>query len=297
MYHIIVNSKRVRGKRAAYIDTVKAVFERAGKQICFHFTEYAGHAKAIAEELTREEKKISIIAMGGDGTLHEVLNGLRDPSLCRLGVIPIGSGNDFAAAVGIPENNIKYAAQIIAFRSPTFIDYIDISGGLRSINVLGCGGMDVDILNRAYSAHRNGKSKYIYGFFSSLFRYKPVVFGIRTDDGEMQTHKGLVACLGNGRQIGNGIKLFPAAKVDDGYMDVLIIEYSSTLKTFAAFLKLFLGKVDSVKAKKIARCKKAEIFPEGKICLQAEGELYDAEGGIFAQIVSGKLKFYLPHAD
>lgn len=301
MYHIIVNSKRARGKKAEAVEIVKNVFDRAGKQYTFHFTEYSGHAEKIAAELTASGEKVRIIAMGGDGTLHEVLRGIKDPSLCRLGVIPVGSGNDFAASIGLSENNIKFAAQVIAFRSPTFIDYIELSNGLRSINAVGC-GMDVDVLKRAYSARKSGKGKYIYGFLKSLFKYKARKFSVETDGGERKHYNGLIACLGNGKQIGGGIKLFPQARVDDGYMDLLIVDYLSVFKTFIAFARLMFGKLNSIKEVTAVRCKKAVIYPESDekcFTVQAEGELYDIENceSITANIVSGKLRFYLPHSE
>lgn len=299
MYHIIVNSTRLKGKNADSIDIVKSVFDRAGKQYEFHYTEHAGHAKEIAAELTASGEKTQLVAMGGDGTLHEVLNGIKNPAMCRLGVIPIGTGNDFSAAAGIPEDNIKYAAQIIAFRAPVFIDYISLSTGLRSLNAVGC-GMDVDVLKRTYASNRTGKSKYYYGFIKSVFKYRARSFSVEIDGGKRRHYNGLIACLGNGRQIGGGIKLFPRAKIDDGKLDFMIVDYLSVFKTIIAFAKLAFGKLNTIKEVTQSRCKKAVIYPESKqFTIQAEGELYDYENleSITAEIVSGKLRFYLPAHD
>ena len=299
MYHIIVNTTRIKGKNANDIEIVKSVFDRAGKQYTIHPTKYAGHAAKIAAELTAGGEKVRLIAMGGDGTLHEVLNGVKYPERCKLGVIPVGSGNDFAAAVGIPENNPKYAAQIIAFCSPMFIDYIELTHGLRSINAVGC-GMDVDVLKRTYAGNHKGKRKYFYGFLKSVFTYKAKKFAVEVDGGERKNYNGLIACLGNGRQIGGGIKLFPQAEVDDGYMDFLIVDYLSLFKTIVAFAKLVLGKLDGIKEVTKVRCKQAVIYPESdSMTIQAEGELYDLEKceSISAKIVQNKLRFYLPHRD
>ena len=301
MYHIIVNSLRVKGRDDENIKTVASVLDRAGKKYKFFFTEYAGHAAEIARELTSGGEKVRLIAMGGDGTLHEILNGAADPSKCKLGVIPIGSGNDFATAVGIPENNVKYAAQIIAFRAPAFIDYIRLSTGLRSINAVGC-GMDVDVIIHASAYKNKDKSKYIRGFFKSVFRYKARSFSVEVDGGEKKRYNGLIACLGNGRQIGRGIKLFPGAKPDDGYMDLIIVDYLSKFKSFVAFVKMFFGKLASIKEVTCVRCKRAVVYPETdepSFKIQAEGELYDVDTreSLSAEIVSGKLRFYMPHSD
>lgn len=299
MYHIIVNSLRVSDENDKRIAEVKSVFDRAGKQYTFFFTDHAGHAREIAAELTAGGEKTRIIAMGGDGTLHEILNGIKDPAKCKLGVIPVGSGNDFAAAVGIPENNVRYAAQIIAFRAPEFIDYIQLDPGPRSLNVVGC-GMDVDVLRYAYAAKRNGKGKYIYGFFKSFLKYRARSFDVETDGGEKKNYNVLLACLGSGRQIGGGIKLFPRAKVDDKALDFLIVDYLSPLKTFIAFAKIFFGRLSSVKEVTAGKCRKMVIYPHAdKFTIQAEGELYDYEHceKISAEIVSGSLRFYIPHED
>lgn len=298
MYHIIINSNRIKGRAARKLDEVKNVFDRAGKSYCLHFTKYAGHAREIAAELTRKDEKVSLVAMGGDGTLHEVLNGIRDISLCELGVIPAGSGNDFAAAAGIP-NDAKYAAQIIAFKAPSAIDYIEFSNGLRSINATGC-GMDADIIRNVMKSERLGKSKYILGFLKSVFTYKPRPLALIDEDGVTREYNALLACLGNGRQIGAGIKLFPSAQIDDGSMEVMIVGYKSVFNAFISFAKLFFGKLESVRGVTKIRCKKATFIPRSeKITVQAEGELYELEGGypLSAELACGKLLFYLPHND
>ena len=252
MYHIIVNSARVK-KDDNNIKTVKSVLDRAGKQYEFYFTQYAGHATELAERLTESGEKTRIIAMGGDGTLHEVLNG---------------------------------------------IDYIQLSTGTRSINALGC-GLDVEILKRAYSTGKRGKFRYITGFFKSVFSYRPHTFEVQTDGGKTRRFNGLLACLGNGRQIGGGIKLFPRSRVDDGFMDFLIVDYISPAKSFLAFAKIFFGKLDSVKETTKLRCKSATFLSDEDMTIQAEGELYEVKRGqrISAELVSGKLKFYLPHTE
>lgn len=298
MYHIIINSNRIKGRAARKLDEVKNVFDRAGKSYCLHFTRYAGHARDIAAKLTQTNEKVTLIAMGGDGTLHEVLNGIRDISLCELGIIPAGSGNDFAAAIGIPKD-ARYAAQIIAFKAPSAIDYIELSSGLRSINAIGC-GMDAEIIRNVMKSDKLGKSKYILGFFKSVFTYKAKPFTLICEDGSARGYNGLIACAGNGRQIGAGIKLFPSAEVDDGVMEVMIVEYKSPLKSFMTFAKLFFGKLEKVRGVTKIRCRKATLVPHTeKIIVQAEGELYETQGGypLTAELICGKLSFYLPHND
>ncbi|MGN0814577.1 MAG: diacylglycerol/lipid kinase family protein [Candidatus Coproplasma sp.] len=298
MYHIIVNARNLKAKDAKSIQTVKSVFERAGKKYKMYFTEYAGHAKELAAGITKDGKAHTVIAMGGDGTLHEVLNGVKYPDKCRLGLIPFGSGNDFAACVDIPCNNVKHAAEIIAFKAPSCIDYIQTSTNLRSINSFGF-GIDVDVLERAYAGKIQGRTKYFRALIKSLIKYKSRKFTIEVD-GERSEHFGLIVCLGNGKQFGGGIKLFPQAKIDDGYMDLVVVDYLSRMQTLIAFIYLALGKLDKIKQLTTIKCKSAAICPEeAQYTVQAEGELYRYENveRVDAHLVSGELKFYLPKND
>lgn len=298
MYHVIVNARNLKAKDAKAIQAVKSVFDRAGKQYKTYFTEYPGHAKEIAQNITRDGKCHTIIAMGGDGTLHEVLNGVKNVEKCRLGLIPFGSGNDFAVSAGIPYNDPKRAAEIIAFKAPSHIDYIQTSTGLRSINAVGT-GIDVDVLERTYSGKGQGKGKYYRSLIKSLIHYKSQKFTIEVD-GEKSEHFGLIVCLGNGRQIGGGIKLFPQAKIDDGYMDLVVVDYLSRFQTLIALINLSLGRLEKIKQLKSIKCKSASICPENEnYTIQAEGELYEYKGvpRIDAHIECGKLQFYLPKND
>ncbi len=295
MYHVIINANDDEVKVEENIKIIQNVFETAGKELKIHKTEYAGHAKKIAEGLTADGKFTHLVAVGGDGTLHEVLNGIRDTENCTLGLIPVGTGNDFAATAGIPLD-VRNAAEIIVFRAPSCIDYIELSNGLRSINAVGT-GIDVDVLKRAYSDKNAGKGKYYSAFLKSLKYYKSTSFIASWDGGEEREYKGLIACLGNGKQIGGGIKLFPEAKIDDGYMDLLVVDYLSKFRTLIAFIKLSTGNVNRVKEVTHVRCKSARFTPvDGDPTIQIEGELYD-NVSIDAHIVSGKLKFYLPEND
>jgi YegS/Rv2252/BmrU family lipid kinase len=285
---------KLQGKNDARLSTVKAVFDRASKEFTFHFTDHRGHAREIAEELTSSGEQTTIIAMGGDGTLHEILNGITYVEKCTLGIIPIGDLNDFAFAANVP-NDVKHAAEIIAFKAPSYVDYIQLSSGLKSINAVGS-GIDVDVLNRAYSSDRIGKKKYFYSCLASLMKFKSRSFTVKYNDKE-EKHNGLLACIGNGSQIGGGIKLFPDAKIDDGYFDLVIVDYLSRFKSLVAFFKLFKGKIDGIKQITRVKCKEATFISHDKeYTIQAEGELYD-NMPLKAEIVSNKLKFYVNRND
>ena len=292
MYHLIINASK---QTAEKLEIIKKVFENAGKQITVHETLRRGHATEIARELTSGGENVNLVAVGGDGTLHEVLSGIADVSKCTLGLIPFGSGNDFAQTAHIPLD-VKEAAQIIAHYSPTKIDFIELANGLRSINAVGM-GIDVDVLKRAYNGKKTGKNKYFSAFIKSLMHYKAGAYKV-VYDGKEEEHRGIICCLGNGRQIGGGILLFPEADIKDGYIDLVMVDCLTKFRTLIAFAKLNAGKVNKVKEVTHVLCKQVKVTPLGDTSstIQAEGELYD-DVALDAHIVEGQLSFYLPNND
>ena len=290
MHYIIANELHLKGKNINKLNTAKSVFERAGIEHEVLLTTHKGHAIEYAKEITSSEGNNTIIAMGGDGTLHEILNGFENFENNTLGLIPFGTGNDFAAVAGIPLD-VKKAAENIAFRAPSNIDYIQLSSGLRSLNIVGM-GIGVEVLERTYAGKHHGKSKYFRSLIASLFKYKSCNFTVEYD-GKNERHFGLIAALGNGSMFGGGIKICPEAKIDDGYLNLIIVDYISRIKLISALFKLMRGKVNKIKEATVARVKKAKFIMDSQnFTIQAEGELYK-NMPIDAEIVAGKLKFYL----
>lgn len=291
MYYIIANETHLEGKGIQRLEAVKRVFDVAGKEYEVLLTHKEGDAKRHAERITSLNEESTIIAMGGDGTLHDILNGIKNFEKCSLGLIPFGTGNDFAATAKIP-TDVKAAAEIIAFKAPKYIDFIELSSGLRSINSIGM-GLDVDILKRVYSRHMRGHTKYARALIPCLAHFKSCNFTLKYD-GKEEKHFGLISAVGNGKQLGGGIKLFPHAEIDDGYLDLLIVDYISKPKMIGAFIKLMLGKIDKIKNVTFVKTKAVTFVHEDEnYTLQAEGELYD-NVPLDAHIVENKLKFYLP---
>ena len=295
MFHLIINATKQTEQTKQKLDAITQVFKNAGKQFFVHETLYPGHATEIVKELTSGGEYADLVAVGGDGTLHEVLNGIEDLDNCALGLIPLGSGNDFAETAHVPLD-AEAAAQLIAQGTPAKIDFIQLANGLRSINAVGM-GIDVDVLKRTYSGTKTGKNKYFSAFIKSLMHYKAGAYKV-VYDGKEEEHKGIICCLGNGRQIGGGILLFPEADIADGYINLVMVDCLTKFRTLIAFAKLNAGKVNKVKEVTHVLCKQVKVTPLGDTSstIQAEGELYE-NVELDAHIVEGKLSFYLPKND
>lgn len=286
MYCIIVNPNAGKGKGRKNLKTALKLFSERGAEYSVFETTRAGEAKEFSERLTASGEK-EIIVVGGDGTLHEVLNGISDPSSCRLGLIPSGTGNDFAAAAGLPSNAVR-AAEIILNGETKETDFLCV-GGVRCMNVGGL-GMDVDVLVRCKKGRFvKGKIKYLLSLLQSLFTFKG--YEIEIESGERrETHKALIAVACNGTQIGGGIRICPASVIDDGKIDVMAVECMGKAQIVKAFLYLMKGKVLDYPAAEHFLCERVKIVPSLPCTVQLDGELYD--GLEFDARIERGLKMY-----
>ena len=271
MYHIIANPTAGDRKVRRNIKRLMRVFTDEHVDFTMHETRYRGAARDIAAELTKEDG-VKIVVVGGDGTVHEVLNGIRDPQKCYLGIIPLGTGNDFAATAGIP-TNAKKAAKIILQNEPKETDYLEV-GGVRCMNVGGL-GIDVDVLVRCNKGKRRGKLKYLQSLIVSFFKFKGYNLTVECA-GEKFEMKSLIVAACNGRMFGGGLKICPIAELNDGKLDVMAVEcFKSKWSILKAFMMLMQGKIMKYKYKRHFLCDSVKIETEEPCVVQLDGELYE----------------------
>ncbi len=173
MYNIILNPMSGEGKKKKLHKRALARFSERGADFRVFETEKAGQASLLAHELSQEEGDIVVI--GGDGTLHEALNGMSDFEHHALGLIPAGTGNDFAAAAKIPLEPEK-AVDLILDTQPKLTEFMQMPKGVRGINLVGT-GIDVEILKRCRSCAENSSTSSLSSFpcaSSKTIASKPV---------------------------------------------------------------------------------------------------------------------------
>ena len=288
MYHIIANPKAGDRKVARLLKHTLRLLEQAGVEYTLHETHYKAHGTEIAAELTKEDG-VNVIALGGDGTVHDVLNGIRDVEKCNFGIIPLGTGNDFAASAKIPYN-VKDAVNVILKGNTKPTDFIEI-GGKRCMNVGGV-GIDVDVLVRCNKGKRRGRLKYIKSLIVSFFKFNGYDLTIECE-GETFSQKTLMVAACNGKQFGGGIVVCPVAKLDDDKMDVMIVDcFESKWKILNAFLLLVRGKIMVYPHKKHFHTDRVKITSEKPFVVQLDGELY--EGLEFDAKICHGLNMYRP---
>ncbi|HEY8389863.1 MAG TPA: diacylglycerol kinase family protein [Clostridia bacterium] len=220
MYHIIINSSSKKGKRAVK-DITKELTKR-GVEFEFHFTQYAKHAKVLAAEVSQAGAK-NIIGVGGDGTFHEIINGIQNLSEVNLGFIPLGSGNDFAACAKLKKGNVKKALNDILTGNIKKIDYIQFEDGLRCLNIAGT-GLDVEVLKNTLAMRRlKGKPMYLWGLIRALKNFNPYKINVEID-GQTKSYECIMVGVANGMYFGGGMNLSPLSNISDGKLNVVIIK-------------------------------------------------------------------------
>ena len=287
-YHIISNpaagKKKTKTKNA--LELVENVFIKHGANFQTHLSQGEKDATRIVRGLT-EAGETEIIAHGGDGTLHEVLNGIVDPALCNLGLIPSGTGNDFAEKIGLPLDPVQ-AAELILNSEAKPTDYLDV-GGVRCMNVAGI-GMDVDVLERCKRGKMKGKIKYLLSLIQSLFAFKGIKVHIESE-GRVEERDVLIAAACNGSQFGGGIQICPVADVSDGKLNAVIVDcIGGKIKIIKAFLELMKGRILQYPRANHFVCEKLKFTPASPCTVQLDGELY--KNLDFTVQVRGGLKFY-----
>jgi YegS/Rv2252/BmrU family lipid kinase len=240
-------------------------------------TVYPTHAAELAQQAAEDGYEL-VIAAGGDGTIHEVINGLMQVPIERrpqLGVVPMGSGNDFAHAVGM-EIRPEYALRQIFSGEPKWIDVgvWEDDHGRREYysNVLGI-GFDAKALIRTHKiTYLHGKMMYTMAALQTiLMDHEAPNMRITTDQEDWEQNM-LMLVVSNGEREGGSYRVTPEARLDDGYLDYAGIGPVSRfmlLRLLPEVMKGTHGRFSEVRTGKLQRM---EIISDRPLMIHNDGE-------------------------
>jgi len=291
MYHIIYNPNSGMRKTKKAAEAVRRILEENGHEAVFHPTEYVGHCTEIVREINSAPETARVLIIGGDGTFSEALNGVVDFETITFGLIPCGTGNDFAKKLGLPKSPKKAIRRILAAEEKR-IDYIDLDGK-RCLNVCGL-GMDVDVLVKyASMKHFRGKIKYYLSLFYVLTHFKPHRVRYRIGDVEGEQDVFMVGAC-NGTYIGGGMALAPDSDVADGILDLVVIDNIPKPMIPIRLVPFLLGRMNKQPCTHIYQGTEAEIeiLHEEPGRVQVDGEVMESPK-LTCKIVKQKLKMLL----
>jgi diacylglycerol kinase (ATP) len=252
------------GRRAAL---AHAVLGAAGVDADVRLTEYPGHARTLAAEVVAQGTDL-VCAWGGDGTVNEV-GGVLAFSDVALGIVPAGSGNGLARGLGIPRN--PGAALRHALHVPTRrIDVGEIAGRVF-LNVAGV-GFDAHIAAEFSRAHgQRGFRRYLRIVSRELFAYNPRACRVSIET-SVTEHRAFLLTVANGPQWGNGAIVAPGARLDDGLLDLVIVESPSRLQLIGSVPRLFRGTLDRSRAVTVRQVTEARISGDLPLLFHFDGE-------------------------
>lgn len=217
------------------------------------YTERAGHAIEIAAAKARENF-FAVVAIGGDGTINEIARSLVHTSTA-LGIIPCGSGNGLARHLQIPMD-VRKAVEIINGGNIDVIDYGKINDQPFFCT---CGvGFDAFVSLKFAQAGKRGPLTYIEKTLVESLKYKPETYELEIDGSPSRYKAFLIAC-GNASQYGNNAYITPQASMDDGLLDVTIIEPFTMFEAPSMAFQLFNKTIDQNSHIKTFQCRKLHI--------------------------------------
>ena len=249
------------------------------------FTEHKYHATELTVSAIAEGYR-HIIVVGGDGTLHEVVNGLFiqkyvDPAEVTVAVISVGTGNDWIRMYGLPK---QYSAVIRAIKEGyTFLQDVAAVEYEESrynqtrymANVAGV-GFDAAVIKRGMTMRERGAkgaSLYIRALISTFFRYKPTGVKIWIDDRLMYNNLLFSLAIGVGKYNGGGIQQLPIAVADDGLLDITLIRPIHWWHILFRLRRFFNGEIYSIGHVQHYQGSKIRIESSPEIKLEIDGEL------------------------
>ncbi|MCF7803409.1 MAG: diacylglycerol kinase family lipid kinase [Candidatus Marinimicrobia bacterium] len=285
-YKIIANPAAGHGKTLRHLDEVQHYLIDAGLDYTLEFTHTPLEAADIAHKTTHEDYDV-VVAFGGDGTINEVLNGLVGED-CHLGIIPCGTGNDFARSAGIP-NDIGAAIEILKGHSVQSID-IGKVGGRFFINSVGV-GFDALVNHQATKITRlRGEARYVAALIKSLLQYAAIDMEVKFN-GTIKVGRTYLVALGNGHTVGGGFRLTPDAVLNDASFDICYIEDVSIGTILRHFPKLFNGKIGAVQQVTMERSPDLYITSDHNLPVHMDGEVFAMNArDIHVQIVPDAVK-------
>lgn len=270
MLTVIYNPTSGRGKRASDWRVARERLVSAGA--CFLQTEGPGHATLLAKQASMDGG--TVVAAGGDGTLSEVVNGIFGTEAC-LGVLPLGTGNDFARCIGVG-TDLVVAVDAILGDQKRQIDVLRWTIGDRTglgVNVAGA-GFDAMVATRINAGFRRltGTTAYVAAVLDTLMKYRPVSIRV-TVDGVTTETTAMLCSVANCQTYGGGMRIAPDASLDDGLLDVVIVEGVGKLEFLKTFPKVFAGKHIEHPKVKVLRGREIRIESEHPIPVLNDGEI------------------------
>lgn len=272
-------------------EEIKIKFHRNKYQVKICESSFKGETKTLAKEAVLDNTDL-IVACGGDGTINEILNEIKERGL-KIAIVPIGSGNGIARHFNIPLN-ISRSLDLILKQNYTYVDIGKVNGSFFIGNV--AFGLGADFIKNYQKIKYQGLFGYFLAFVKTLFTIREKHFIIDVD-GEKITTNPLVLIISNTNQQGYNFTVTPKAKTDDGLLDMVIIENISNFKNFKNIFKIIFGLKFYPGERIYKKIGNLNLTPQKPIDnIQIDGENLNANDSFYEiKLFKGKLQLISPN--
>lgn len=295
---LIFNPRARNGRALSWIPQVKLWFEAAGIRVDMVVTERPGHAEVLARQATHP----TVISVGGDGTLHEVVNGLISArSEAILGVLPLGTGNDVVKMLGMPFQP-EQAARFLLDSPVVAMDYgrvcwEDEAGEHQRafINQVGA-GFDAQVASIAPRYKKvPGVAGYLVAVLRTLGQWEGPWVRVAVEGEPRYEGPMLLITASNGRSSGGGFLLTPQASVVDGMLDLCLIENTSSRRILTLLPSVLRGGHVTAREVHLEQVRHMALRSRTPLPLHADGELLSLTATrIEAEVVPAGLRMLAP---
>ena len=272
-WYIIVNPHAGSGKTVSEWPEAVRLLDENSISYTTVFTDRKHHATDLAAQAASQGYR-NILAVGGDGSVHEIFCGVlswcektgTDSSEFTIGVIPIGSGNDWIRSHGIPcDKKPIISAMAAGKRGVEDVVRVTAADGavcyMANIGGAGFDSLVCDRVNRQKERGYRNRLIYVYALLRTVCTLKPMNIGIRADGKDFFSGKAYSVALGNGRYSGSGMCQVPLASFDDGMVDMMVVPKVGLGRILKEMPRLFNETMNESETVLMARASQIEIFP------------------------------------
>jgi YegS/Rv2252/BmrU family lipid kinase len=275
---------------------INSLLRHVGLSFDFQYTEGVGHAIELARDAANGGCQF-LVAVGGDGTVHEVANGILlsdDLNEATIGIISTGTGGDFIRSAGIDRDYVKACSLLTGTRRRLIdvgvVEYHKEGQSHRRFFINSSGvGFDAAVAETSNHLPKflGGTIPYVIGLLKSLVNYQNKLVTISTDD-KTESKRILSVIVANGCYFGGGMRVAPLAAIDDGMLDVITVGDMGKLELLKAFPTIYKGthiRHPKVEAEKTTRL---DIGSMEKFLVHADGEFL-GEGPVTFDLIPSAL--------
>lgn len=291
-FYVILNPAAGRGAAARVRGVVEREMARAGASITLVETTRRGHAAQLAEAAAREGWP-AVVAVGGDGTVHEVVNGLMRAAdggaSVPLGIVGVGSGNDFAKLAGVP-HDAAAAVRGMTSSEPRAVD-VGRVGTEWFTNGVGI-GLDAQVAIEVDRRRRfRGLAMYLSALAGVLRTFRPPHMTVELDGRKVSDEPMTLVTIGNGGRHGGGFWICPDARIDDGVLDVCACTGLGTLGILRFLPQVMRGTHTGAHCVTMLRGTRVRVTSPDPLPVHADGEIIaDDAHEVDIELFPGRLR-------